>query len=189
MTYDGGSVPPSYVKPSSSVYGRPAGSTGCINLRAQDYRRSKPELCGSFNEDGDVVPHAALSKKAMFVGNDILDDGAWLIREAPGQLAHHSPQSPDFSFPENLYVPDRRMVESYECGPERKGKCYGLDRPSRTAAPPPCCCLEAVAIPAHGPDKEDGRTGHDHRPDTLQTRRVIGAAEHKDGDAQRHDEE
>ena len=150
----------------------------------------------------------------MFVGNDILDDGAWLIREAPGQLAHHSPQSPDFSFPENhlhsflegeppttCMFRNRRMVESYERGQERKGKCwksadtrklpacYGLDRPSRTAAPPPCCCLEAVAIPAHGPDKEDGRTGHDHRPDTLQTRRVIGAAEHKDGDAQRHDEE
>jgi hypothetical protein len=46
-----------------------------------------------------------------------------------------------------------------------------------------------VAIPAHGPDEEDGRAGYDHRPYTLQARGVISAAEHKDGDAQRHGEE
>jgi hypothetical protein len=94
------------------------------------------------------------------------------------------------------------MAKSYERGQGKKGKCwksadtrrlpagYGFDRLLRTAAPnAPCCGLEPVAIPAHGPDKEDGRAGYDHHPDTLQTRRVISAAEHEDGDAQRYGEE
>jgi hypothetical protein len=58
----------------------------------------KPEFRGPLNQDGDVVPDAAVSEQAVFVGNHVLDDGALHGRESLGEPVHHGRHSLGFRF-------------------------------------------------------------------------------------------